>query len=180
MFHPLHLDYHRPALPLPAARRGWMLLGVGVLALAACLGYKWRLGEQVAAAEAQVQALAHASGTAAPPAHRAAQPSQAELAEVRKANAVLRSLDVPWEDLFRAVEASAHGDVALLQLQPDPHKGTVRITAEARDYAALVAYAGELSRHDPIGAVMLQSHEQDARGRSLRFTLVARWRGNGS
>lgn len=180
MFHPLHLDYHRPPLPLPAARRGWMLLGVGVLALAACLGYGWRLGEQVAAAEVQVQALAHAPGTAAPQARRALQPSQAEFAQVGRANAVLRSLNVPWEDLFRAVEASANGDVALLQLQPDAQKGTVRITAEATDYAALVAYAGELSRHEPIAAVMLQSHEQDARSRSLRFTLVARWRGNGS
>lgn len=178
MLHRLNLDYCRPALPTP--RAGWALLAAGALALAASTSWAWRLQAQLTAAESQWRALERASAAAARGPARSRQPARTEYVEVGRANALLRSLNVPWEDLFRAIEASAREEVALLQLQPDPQKGTVKITAEASDFAAVVAYSDTLSRREPIASVMLQSHEQDARGKSLRFTLVARWRATGS
>lgn len=174
----LNLDYCRPPLPLP--RAGWVLLAAGVLVLAASSAWTWRVQAQLAAAETQLRVLERsAAGAARAPARRI-EASRGEALEVGRANALLRSLDVPWDDLFRAIEASAHEEIALLQLQPDPQKATVRITAEAKDFAALVAYSAELARRKPIGGVLLQSHEQDPRGTSVRFTLVARWKADES
>jgi hypothetical protein len=176
MLHRLDLDYCRPPLPLP--RGGWALLAAGILAVSASTTWMWRTQAQLAAAESELRVIRRAAA-AREPAQRDGR-QRAAAADAARANALLRSLDVPWDDLFEAIEAAAHEDIALLRLQPDVQKGTVNITAQARDFAALAAYSAALSGRAPIGTVLLQSHEHDPRENALRFTLVARWKGDAS
>ena len=53
--------------------------------------------------------------------------------EVRKANAVMNELDLPWGALFDSLEYAASHDVALLSFQPDASSRKMRIGGEAKN-----------------------------------------------
>ncbi len=58
---------------------------------------------------------------------------------------MLRQLSLPWNALFKAVEASGGQSIALLSLEPDLQKGMVKISGEAKDLEALLNYVRQLS-----------------------------------
>ena len=55
----------------------------------------------------------------------------------RRAGELVRKLALPWDKLFAALESMHHDSVALLTVAPDTTTGAVRITAEAKDAAAM-------------------------------------------
>ncbi len=99
--------------------------------------------------------------------------------EVKEANQVVRQLNLPWNALFNAVEVSGGQSIALLSMEPDLQKGTVKISGEAKDLDALLNYVRQLSKHGVFGRVLLQSHHilQDVAEKPLRFSLLADWKG---
>lgn len=173
----LHLDYQRVYRPVP-----WLGLCVLLVALLALAGLGWHylsLSEQIRAWESQV---AHIERQAQ---HRTLltrplteQASRAQRLEVEQANQVLRQLSQSWGALFEAVDTSGEQGIALLSLEPDPKKGTVQISGEARDFKALLAYAKQLSTREVFGHVMLQSHQikQDDPQKPVRFSLLVDWK----
>lgn len=107
---------------------------------------------------------------------RQGNPLEAEMGHARE---VLLHLDVPWPDLFDAVEASTNAEVALLGIEPEPKRERVRIIGEAKNYPAVLDYARRLEAGAPLSGVHLQSHQiqmQDSE-RPVRFVLGAAWRG---
>jgi len=159
----------------PVVWPGWLLL-LAALALAGATGHSyWAAKEVLAAAQA-------ASG-AAP------RRAQAKLAEkpaypgpLREnlvyANAVVQNLALPWDMLFRTVEGTGNVPVALLAVQPDPQKRMVRISGEAKDYAAVLTYLARLDGSDTLRNVHLLSHQlkQDDPQHPLLFTIAASWK----
>ena len=99
--------------------------------------------------------------------------------EVKQANQVVRQLSLPWNALFKAVETSGGKSIALLSLEPDLQKGTVKISGEAKDFDALLEYVRQLSKREVFGSVLLQNHQiqQDIPEKPLRFSLLAHWKG---
>jgi hypothetical protein len=97
--------------------------------------------------------------------------------EVRNANAVLAQLTIPWEALFREIEAAADGSIALLSIQPDAATRALRITGEGKRFEDVLAYIGRLESRPALAKVFLASHELRLGGsqRSVAFALVARW-----
>ncbi len=93
------------------------------------------------------------------------------------ASAVTAQLAAPWADLFAAVEAAARDDVALLALQADPASGGVRLSGEARNFAALMAYVRRLKAAPALRDVILTGHEvrQHDPQRPVSFALSAKW-----
>jgi Tfp pilus assembly protein PilN len=173
----LRLDYQRNSKPLPWL--GLLLLATALLALVLLGGYYQDLKQRNALWEAKVDRIAHLSSRGA----RAARPlneqaARAQILEVQQANQVLRQLSLPWNALFNAVEASAGNDVALLALEPDAQKGTVRISGEAKRLDAVLGFVKHLGTHGVFTRVFLQNHqvqEQDPQ-RPVRFTLQAVWK----
>lgn len=169
---PLDLDFHRP-LASPA---GWALLAAGVLLLALVLLAR----QQIAAASAAARAdLAESErilpGVAALPLSPAeSRAQQAALAEMQRLSA---QLSLPWERLFASLEALANGDIALLSLTPDARKQQLRITAEARNLAAMLAYHRSLEDSADLRDVALVNHEivTEVPERPVRFNLTATW-----
>lgn len=104
------------------------------------------------------------------------------MAQVNNANRIVRELVVPWNALFNAVDASGREGVALLALEPDTQKGTVKMTGEARDLEALLAYVRQLESCEVIGRVLLQEHQvqRDVADKPVRFSLLAEWKGAAS
>jgi Tfp pilus assembly protein PilN len=97
--------------------------------------------------------------------------------EVRIANQVVQQMTLPWDRLFRELEASASKEVALLAVQPDVAGRQVRISGEAKSFKAMLDYSRRLGQTEMLGEVVLLGHEvrsQDPQ-RPVAFSLSAGW-----
>jgi len=67
--------------------------------------------------------------------------------------------------------------VALIALEPDPRKRSLKITAETRTSDEMVDYVAALKEQESFSGVILTRHEiNDADpNRPLRFQLEATW-----
>lgn len=173
----VQLDYQRSTRPVPWLGHG--VLATALAALALLASHYHDLGQRIDQWEDRVAHDARQAGHRA----RALQPVSAQAArdqalEVQHANQVLRQLSLPWDTLFRAVESAGGKSVALLSMEPDIRKGTVRISGEAKDFAAMLDYIRQLGARDVFGSVLLQSHQirQDDPEKPVRFSLLAVWK----
>lgn len=79
--------------------------------------------------------------------------------EMTAASAAIAQLAAPWDRTFTLIERTLTSDVAYLQISPDPLKGTLSITAEARNVAAMLAYFGGISGRDDVDRATLMNHQ---------------------
>jgi Tfp pilus assembly protein PilN len=177
----VRIDFAPPSLARAWHRTppGTWGLWIAVLAMAVPLGssiaqYRslQRLEAQRTAQAAQAQARAVARAPAAAPA-RVVPPAQAGAV-----NASVQQLNVPWRGLHDAVQAATPATIALLALEPDAKKSSVRITAEAKNSDDMIAYVEALQHIDWFTTVLLARHEineQDP-NRPIRFQVDAQWR----
>lgn len=158
------------------ARGGLLLLLVGVTLLG---GVLWQAGRLVAERGAALAALhdleaRRLRGSAPAPTARP-DPRQAALA--RSAGQVASTLNTPWSRLLTSLGATARKDVALLGVEPSVAKRSVRLTAEARDDAEMLAYLAALQQDPRLSSVVLASHQVQAQapGTPVRFQIQALW-----
>ncbi|PSJ46745.1 pilus assembly protein [Zobellella endophytica] len=165
----LELDFQsrRPASPL-----GWVLLLLGLLCAGVVLLVQWQLAEATAG---QRQALAEArqglpdEGTGSV----GGTGQDAALLEMQRVSA---QLNRPWDGLFGLLEGLQREQIALLSLTPDARQRQLRISAEARDLPAMLAFHRELEQSGPLSDVSLLSHEiLPTAERPIRFNLLATW-----
>lgn len=99
-------------------------------------------------------------------------------AQAAAVNAAVLQLNLPWRALHDAVQAGTPANIALLALEPDAKKNTVRITAEARSSDDMIAYVEQLQKVDWFSTVILARHEVNEQdpNRPIRFQLDAQWR----
>lgn len=180
----------------PSLARSWYRLGPrGVLLLAAAVllcGAAIALGTQmlarqralqlqVAALRATVQTPASAVFAAAAAAAAAAPPPLAA-ARVDAINGAILQLNLPWPALRQAIGAATPATVALLALEPDARRRSLKISAETRDPDAMIDYVAQLKRQTLFGEVLLLRHEINEvdPNRPLRFEIEATWNTRGS
>lgn len=169
---PLDLDFRRP----PASPAGWGLLALGALLLAGVLAGHFLAARATARAEASI---AHSErimpGVSAAP--LASAPDRAQRAALAEMQRLSERLRLPWDQLFARLEGIEHDDVALLALAPDARKQQLRITAEARDLAAMLAFHRYLESSGELRDVALIDHEivDEQPERPVRFNLTATW-----
>lgn len=172
----LRLDYQQDlALRWP----GLLLLAVALGGLGFAIVYYVDLNDRAASWEGRLEQVAR-SGGMSPLAGRTGQRESEDMAvQVSRANEVLHRLTLPWNALFRAVESAAGKDIALLAMEPDLEKKQVKISGEARDFAALLNYVTRLEEQAVFGPVYLQGHQvqQQDPDKPVRFSLLAVWRG---
>ena len=174
----LRLDYRRSGAPVPWL--GLAALAGGLAMLVATAAYYRVLERRIAFWEARVERIERLSSRrihASPPLTE--QEARVQMLEVKQANQVVDQLSLPWNALFKAVEASGGKDIALLSMEPDMQKGTMKISGEAKDLDALLAYVEKLSARKVFDSVFLQNHkiQQTDPEKPLRFSLLAYWKG---
>lgn len=116
---------------------------------------------------------------------RALPPPQKKLAalpapQLAAINHAVDQLNLPWRDLFDAIESATPPQIALLALEPDARKHLLKGLAEARDSDAMIAYIDSLQQQPFFNEVTLTRHEineQDSR-KPLRFQFEAQWQGS--
>lgn len=92
-------------------------------------------------------------------------------------NAAVSQLNLPWRDLAAALLEATPDEVALLALEPDAKRRTVRISAEARNSDDMLAYVARLQAGEWFSSVTLARHEvmQQDPNKPLRFQINASW-----
>lgn len=163
----------------------WALGALALVALAWGSWIGWRQWQATEAVRAQVQALRATPGKAMAPRLSAAlrpegrvggglMPGQALTTDQRQGlRAVARQLNIPWQELFEQLERSTPPQVALVSVEPDGQRGTVRLQAEAKSLDTLLQYAAALQGQGVLGRLNYNKHEtngQDA-NRPMRLTV---------
>lgn len=174
----LELDLVAPARR--GGRTGSLLLLLAVVASGA-VGWQHRaLHDELLQLEAQ--AGPGRSPAPAPSAMPVSAPrARQAVLEVQQAAQVAGRLNVPWETLFTALETAATPDVALLAIESEAGRRSVRLSGEARQLGALLAYVRSLRARSVLTDVFLHSHEMQAQDpqHPVRFSIAASWAGAG-
>jgi Tfp pilus assembly protein PilN len=171
----LSLDYERK--PSRGSRPGLLLLLLGVVAVLIVADLAVEVSREKAESEA---ALSRTDRKRAPVVRDSERDPKRTAEEMKIADSIAGRLTLPWADLFDALEASSNNTVALLALEPDLPKRVLRITAEAKNKADMLAYVGRLSEDSRLLNVHLMDHQLQAQtpGEPVRFSIQASWAGS--
>ncbi|HEY0585134.1 MAG TPA: hypothetical protein VGD52_03305 [Pseudoduganella sp.] len=151
------------------------VLGVALLLAGAALGVQ--AAKQQAARDESLRAQERKQAAAVRAPERKPETVIPE-AQAVAVNAAILQLNLPWRDLQDAVAAANTPAVALLALDPDPRKQTLKITAEAKNSDDMVGYIEQLKKQEFFAGAALLRHEvndQDP-NRPLRFQVEVQWR----
>lgn len=100
--------------------------------------------------------------------------------ELREARYVAQQLTMPWDELFRSLEAADTPTIALLGIESTSDRQRIQISAEAKNLDAMLRYVKDLEERTIFSDVFLSSHQiqQQDPQRPVRFMLSATWRTN--
>jgi hypothetical protein len=164
---PLRLDY-----AATTRRIRWASLVLLVVALAAAAQLLARFHEvrrQLAAIEARRDLLDRS-----PRSEQRVTPQRLR-EQSERASAAARRLTVPWARMIETVEAASTPRVVLLQIQPEPERRTLRLTAQARTPEAMLDYVHRLGESRFLWQIYLVSHQvqESDPGRPIQFVVQA-------
>ena len=175
----VRLDFAPPSVARSLFHTRPAAWALTVCALLLCLAGAALGGQMLAskrAVDAQLAALrVRASAPAAAPVQAAGPAISATQAAA--VNGAVLQLNLPWRALHDAIGAATPRSIALLALEPDARKRTMRITAEAKTSDDMIAYVEQLKQQELFAAVVLTRHEindQDP-NKPIRFQLDAQW-----
>jgi hypothetical protein len=159
----MELDFLRTRPATPAV--SWLLLAAGV-AMAVLAGNRYLvLGDDLARAKAHAAGRPGQARVPAVPAPAAPGPDAGLLA-------------LSWGELFARLEAGRPAGIAFLSLEADGRKGSLNLTAEARNEKAMLDYLAALRQPGGFRGVTLSGHSAMVAaggGESLRFVVRMDW-----
>ena len=166
----LALDYGRR--PFGA---GTLVLVAGIALAAAAAFEVHALRNDVAVAQARIAELGRVPKAQSAASAKGARESSAQDAAL--ANGVLQRLALPWDALFESIESVRSPNVAMLSIEPDAGKATVKIGAEAKSASDMLDYVKQLAEAKGLRAVTLISHQTRAEETlsPVRFIVMAEW-----
>ncbi len=172
--HALRLDY---IAARDASRLGAIVLVAGVL-LATLALFEYRaVREELANETSRVAEIRNSGKRSAAVSPGSAGDLETAAQELKAAQLALQRLSLRWDSLFAALESARVDGVALLAIEPDPAKSTLRLSAEAKSADEMLDYVERLQAADGLADVVLQSHQvkQGDPLQPLRFAVIAAW-----
>ncbi|WP_211444608.1 PilN domain-containing protein [Collimonas humicola] len=179
MMKTIRIDFAPRSLARTISRTGWRSWLCGALALALCLSaiaMTVRLTQQQQRQQARIDSV-----LAQTKQRTAAQPAAPKLVvsegQATAVNTAIRQLNLPWRDLFEAIEGATPTSIALLSLEPDAKRQVIRGLAEAKNSDDMVDYIAQLKQQKLFTDVVLNRHEMNDKdvNRPLRFQFQAQW-----
>jgi hypothetical protein len=169
------LDFVRPAGR--AARLAPVLLLAGALAAILVAEAHRQASSEVRAKQERLDELQRMSRRALPAIEDKQSDSPEVRDQIRRANTVLAQMNVPWGELFAAVESAQDGSIAVLSVQPDPREQVIALGGMARNLDAVLGYMVRLEATPRLVDVVLASHEVKVKepGQPVEFDLTANW-----
>jgi transcriptional regulator with XRE-family HTH domain len=171
----VQLDFLHPAGR--GSRLGPLLLVIGAIVALAALSYQRHLAQEVLAREAHISDMRGMASRSAPALSERESDTPEVREQIKKANAVLQQMNVPWGELFAAIEAAEGSNIALLAVQPDPRSRTLLLGGEASNLPAVLGYMERLEHTKRLRDVVLVTHELRSKepGQPVAFALNAAW-----
>jgi hypothetical protein len=170
----LTIDFARRGARLPPAGVALSVLALSLEVLAGnALLHAYRDNDR---AHAVLGAVVHHAP--APPRREIAASTPAARQQAKQIGAVYGELTVPWQDLLAIVEGYRERDVALIGIDQSPAQGQIRVTAEAKDFDAMIRYLKYLQGSALLREAVLNTHlvETTTPGVPVRFQITAIWR----
>ena len=175
----LPIDFAPPGFKRTMHRtstRAWVMIAIGA---ALCAGAGVIGGQLLARQKADDALLEAARARASVPVVVAVADTGPRITELQAAsvNAAVMQLNLPWRSLQDAIGAATPANIAMLALEPDARKRSMKITAEAKTSDAMIAYVEKLKEQELFSSVALSRHEineQDP-ARPIRFQIEAEW-----
>jgi len=98
--------------------------------------------------------------------------------QVGEINMAIMQLNLPWADFLAAIERNLSSNVALLGIEPNAERQTVRIEGEAKTAEDMIDFVEQLGQDSFFQAASLLRHQinDSDRNRPYRFTMEAAWR----
>jgi len=176
---PLRIDFSPPSLQRTLRRTGaptWAVLGLALLLCLAAAVLGERLLAQQRADQAELAALRLRAAVPVALVADQAAPPVGEL-QAGAVNAAILQLNLPWRALHDAIGAATPPGIAMLALEPDARKRTMKITAEAKSSDAMIGYVEELKKQELFAGVVLTRHEINEQDplHPIRFQIEAEW-----
>ncbi len=99
------------------------------------------------------------------------------LASVSQSGDINRRLASPWGQLLDALEHAQNDTIALLAIEPSAERGRLRLSGEAKDMDALVAYMKSLDGEAGISELRLltQQVKQSDPQHPVEFVIESHW-----
>ena len=162
---------------LETARMGGIaLLVLGVAVVAAGVWQQVATSRELERIEADIRSATGAADKRRAARARAA-PQMAE-AKISAINNAIARLNVPWNELFAAIETERPKEVGLLALLPDPRKRVLIVQAETLTARAMIDFVDRLRAMPSFTDAVLVKHErreQDV-GQPYRFAIEVHWK----
>ena len=97
--------------------------------------------------------------------------------EANAINNAIRQLNLPWPQIFDALETVTPDSIAILSLAPDAPSETLTMLGEARDTDAMFSYVRALKSQALFDSVAVTRHEVNEKDphRPVRFEAAAHW-----
>lgn len=171
----LQLDFQPRAV---ASKLGWALMAIGgALAVAALTSH----GVVIKAERVELDKLSYLQrqlhGDQPVPKNATGAKRKAGEVSMLEIRRISAEMNLPWNTLFSSLEGIPRSDIALLAIAPDARKQQLRLTAEARNLEAMLAFHRSLEDTEQLRDVSLLSHETltQVAERPVRFSLSATW-----
>jgi hypothetical protein len=158
----------RPAPPV----LGWVLLAIGLLAVAGSLRFAqdWRQQRSRFANHESILA----SARQAP--RRPVAPLPPTLPQ-RRWEQARQEQDRPWNAALGAIETATREPVYLLSMVVDPATGSIRLEGEAPAFDQALAYVQTLAAQPALSSATLESHADMGAGAGrIHFSALAHWK----
>jgi hypothetical protein len=170
---PLRIDLGRPA---KWSVGGLALLAIGALICGWTAWVAWSRTTELAALRDRIDHELAAKRIAAQQtaADRITVPDK----QATAVNEAIGRLNVPWHQLFAAVEALRTKEAALLSIEPNVQTGRLVIVAEARNPAAMLEMFGRAIESERFtGARLVQFEVTDQEAvEVIRYSVEAQWK----
>ncbi|WP_426174050.1 PilN domain-containing protein [Massilia sp. TWR1-2-2] len=175
----VRIDFAPPSLARTLHRTGALAWSLALLALLLCAGagfIGWQTMARQRALDNQL-ALVRAQSATPVVVLAAAPPPPVGAPQAAAINAAVMQLNLPWRALRDAVADATPKGVALLALEPDPRRFSMKITAEAKTSDEMIGYIERLKQQELFTAVALQRHEINELdpNKPIRFQIDAQW-----
>lgn len=169
------IDFKQPVAPLWRMLRATLLVS-GVLALGFSMMQQQQVSAEKTALSWQMQNVNQLEARKLPML-RAPTDAGASQDATKRANDVLRQLNLPWDRLFSALEKSVTPEIGILSVAPAPNKASITLKAAAPDTAAAIDFMERLQATKLLMNVHLTNQEitEDNKRQPLQFTVTAGW-----
>lgn len=170
----LKLDYRQDRRMQHVA--GFVLLALALAFAATLVWYYQGMSREQARLAAVIEKAEGGQQHLRPTAGPALDPEKTK-AVMAFSNRVVEKLNLPWDDLFAALEEAKGDDIALLGVDPNAKERSVKLTGEARKFDAMFDYIRALRDGKMLKDVYLTTHKIDDQNpdKPVRFTLEATW-----